>query len=157
MSARDRATARDHALRYLEGHNVVTLATDGPQGLWAAAVFYVHDGFTLYFLSSPATRHARNILARSNVSATVQEDYANWQSIRGIQLEGDAERIEGAEREDAIRRYGEKFPVVVDPEHQVARAISKVAWFRLVPRRLYFIDNSLGLGHRDEIPLEDEP
>ena len=35
---------------------VMTLATGGDQGPWAAALFYVHEGFTLYFLSSPAIR-----------------------------------------------------------------------------------------------------
>lgn len=37
---------------YLEQHRVMTLATCGPDGPWAAAVFYVSVGSTLYFLSS---------------------------------------------------------------------------------------------------------
>ena len=32
-------------------------------------------------------------------------------------------------------------------------ALAKVNWYQLQPERLYFIDNSLGLGHRDEIAL----
>lgn len=32
---------------YLQTHNVMTLATTGPEDLWAAAVFYVNDGFPL--------------------------------------------------------------------------------------------------------------
>jgi len=32
-----------------------------------------------------------------------------------------------------------------------------VRWYRLEPQRLYFIDNSRGFGHRDEIePAPDE-
>jgi hypothetical protein len=38
---------RDDALSYLEAHNVATLATNGPEGPWAAAVFYANTGFTL--------------------------------------------------------------------------------------------------------------
>jgi len=29
----------------------------------------------------------------------------------------------------------------------------KVDWYELRPSRLYLIDNSLGLGHRDEVAL----
>ena len=54
---------RDQATAYVEGHNVMTLATHGPEGVWAAAVFYANDGFTLQFLSAPSSRHSRNIAA----------------------------------------------------------------------------------------------
>jgi hypothetical protein len=33
-------------------------------------------------------------------------------------------------------------------------ALAKVNWYVLRPEKLFFIDNSLGLGHRDEIALE---
>jgi len=147
---------REKALAYLQGHNVMTLATTGPEGLWAAAVFYVNEEFTLYFLSAPTTRHSRNIAAQPGVAVTIQEDYRDWPEIKGIQLEGKAERIEGAERAEAMARYGLKFPVVgnlAEAPAQIARAMSKVAWYKVVPERFYLIDNSLGLGHRDEVPL----
>ncbi len=147
-------SVRGRALAYLESHNVMTLATSGPEGPWAAAVFYVTDGFTFYFLSSPRSRHSLNVAAEPRVAATVQEDYGDWGEIKGIQLEGEAYRIEGAERAAAGERYGGKFPVIRDPEQEIARALDKIAWYRLEPRRLYLIDNSLGLGHRDEVPVE---
>ena len=28
--------------------------------------------------------------------------------------------------------------------------LAKIAWYRLLPTRMYFIDNSKGFGHRDE-------
>ena len=145
----------DRAVAYLDHHNVVTLATGGPEGLWAAAVFYVSDDTTLYFISSAQTRHARNIMALPAVAATIQEDHRNWTEIRGIQLEGSVRPLEGEERQAAIEMYGAKFPSIRDPaEPEIQQAMSKVTWFRLLPRRLYFIDNSHGLGHRDEVPLK---
>ena len=41
------------AADYLAQHHVMTLATQGGDGPWAAAVFYVRDGDDLIFLSSP--------------------------------------------------------------------------------------------------------
>jgi uncharacterized protein YhbP (UPF0306 family) len=147
---------RDRTLAYLRDHNVMTLATIGPQGLWAAAVFYANDGFTLYFLSAPTSRHSVNIETKGRVSATIQEDYRDWREIKGIQLEGKARRIEGAEQAAAVARYGLKFPIVgnlASAPTEIVKAMSRTAWYKVVPVRLYFIDNSLGLGHRDEVDL----
>ena len=60
------------ALAYLYDHNVMSLATSNNDGMWAAAVFYASDGFELYFLSSPKTRHAINIDANAAVCATTR-------------------------------------------------------------------------------------
>ena len=147
------ASARERALRYLETHSVLTLATHGPEGPWATAVFYASEGFTLYFLSMPDSRHGRNIAVHANVAGAVQEDYADWPEIKGIQLEGTAAVLEGAERDAAIRRYARRFPLIANPVAEIAGALARVAWYRLEPARLYFIDNALGFGHRDEVPL----
>jgi len=151
---------RANALAYLRKHNVMTLATSGPEGLWSAAVFYVNDDFNLYFTSSPTTRHCRNIAAHPEVAVTIQEDYRDWRQIKGIQLEGLARRLEGEQRAAAFARFGIKFPYVRNPDsvsEQIASALGKSAWFQVAPSRFYFIDNALGLGHRDEIDLAFEP
>ena len=147
---------REKTLAYLQSHNVMTLATSGPEGLWAAAVFYVNDGFSLYFLSAPATRHSQNIAAHANVAVTIQEDYQDWRDIKGIQLEGKAYQIDGVERARAIARYGLKFPIIGNLSSApaaIVQAMAKIGWYKVVPERLYLIDNSLGLGHRDEVPV----
>ncbi len=139
---------------YLDSHNVITLATAGADGPWAAAVYYVHVGFRLNFLSAPTSRHARNLASRPEVAATIQEDYDDWTAIQGIQLEGRVQRLNDPARAQAIDRYRAKFPVIgPQAPPQVAAALEKSAWYELVPTRLYFIDNTRGLGHRDEVPL----
>lgn len=146
---------RQRALDYLHGHNVMTLATNGPEGLWAAAVFFVNDNFDLYFLSSSKSRHGVNIAANPRVAATVQEDYKTWPEIKGIQLEGAVFKLDGLEQAAAIRRYGMKFPVVANLAQapiEIAKAFNQVSWYKAVPEVFYFIDNSRGFGHRDRIP-----
>jgi uncharacterized protein YhbP (UPF0306 family) len=144
--------ARQRALEYLAAHHVMTLATQGDDGVWAAAVFYAHDGFDLYFLSAHSTRHARHFLVQPRVAAAIHEDYDDWRVIRGIQLEGDVIPLDGAERDAAITRYRARFPFVATAG-ELAAALARVSWFRLRPARLYFVDNSLGIGHRDEVLL----
>ena len=137
----------------------MTLATYGAEGPWAAAVFYANDGASLIFLSSPNTRHCQNLAQDSRCAATIQEDYREWPEIKGIQLEGRVIELQGEEEQHARQLYGEKFPVVgplarVPPA--IVKALARVRWYRLVPVRLHFIDNSQGFGHRDAIELTPE-
>lgn len=140
------------ALDYLAANHVMTLATHGEDGIWAAAVFYVHRDFELYFLSAGHTRHVRHILENPRVAAAIHEQQSDWAAIRGIQLEGIVTRLDGASRATAITRYLVRFPYIAS-EPELASAFGRVSWFRLRPDRLYFVDNHEGLGHRDEIAL----
>jgi uncharacterized protein YhbP (UPF0306 family) len=142
------------ALHYLGGHHVMTLGTWGEDGPWAAAVFYASRGTDLYFLSSPTSRHGRNMAAYPRVAATIQEDYRDWRDIRGIQLEGEVTRLQGDEAKAARLLYAEKFPVaapLAQAPAPIVQALAQIAWYRLRPERLFYIDNGKGFGHRDEI------
>ncbi len=146
---------RDEALSYLASHSVMTLATHGPKGSWAAAVFYVNDGFTLTFLSSTRSRHAGDLAVDPRCGAAIHEDYRNWSEIKGLQFEGTVHVLSGSRRVGAIARYGAKFPVVRPGQTPglIRAALDRVTWYELVPERCFLIDNSRGFGHRDEIPL----
>jgi len=139
---------------YLDRHHVMTLATVGTDGPWAAAVFYVGEGETLYFLSSPSSRHCRNLALDPRCAATIHDDVGDWVKIKGVQLEGLAHEIGGEEELRARQRYGEKFPVVgrlATAPAAIVEALAKVRWYRLQAERMHFIDNSLGFGHREQI------
>lgn len=143
-----RATARD----YLRARNVMTLATMGDDGPWAAAVFYANADFTLYFVSSPASRHSRNLAVRPRVAVTVQEDYRDWSAIKGLQIEGTARAIAGPEQVAASAAYRAKFPFV-GFAGTLAAALAKVTWYKVEPDRVYYLDNSIRFGYREEIVL----
>jgi uncharacterized protein YhbP (UPF0306 family) len=141
------------ALAYLGSHQVMTLATYGPNGVWAAAVFYVNRAFDLFFLSAEHTRHGRNMQAEPRVAATIQEDYEDWPAIKGIQLEGMVRPLYGNEQQAAIILYQTRYPFIAQADEQMQAALTRVKWYHLTPDRFYFIDNSKGLGHRDEVKL----
>src|SRR4051794_34476480 len=99
------------ALDYLRQRHTVSLATQGAAGLWATTVFYANLGFTLYFLSEPKTLHVQNILSMPQIAATINEDYQDWQQIKGIQLAGMCEEAtSSSESRDALEAYVEKYP-----------------------------------------------
>ena len=169
---------RQTVLAFLQQHHVMTLATQGAapadgaapaggtapaqsdqdddSGPWAAAVFYAHADTTLYFLSSARSRHARDLARDARVAVSIQSQPADWKDIRGIQLQGRAVQLEGAERLAAMARYGLRFPIVgnlAQAPAAIVQAFAKVSWYRIDAKCLFFIDNSKGFGHRDRLDL----
>jgi uncharacterized protein YhbP (UPF0306 family) len=162
MSA-DASDVRADARDYLSRHNTVSIASHGPDGVWAATVFYVSIGFTLYFLSEPTTRHVANILTDPSVAATINEDYQDWRQIKGIQVAAKCEEVRGKiELGRALAAYVKKYPFVaqfLSPGQllkgmQVGGRALDVRCYRLKPTRLLFLDNERGFSNRQEIPLE---
>ena len=153
MSTRE--SLRATALAYLRAHNVMTVATAGRDGPWAAAVFYASADFTLYFVSSPDARHSGNLAVHPRVAVAVQEDYRDWTSIKGLQMEGTAHAISGAEKTAAAATYRAKYPFVGGVT-TLAAAFARVAWYKIVPDRVYYLDNSIRFGYRGEVPLVPE-
>ncbi len=153
---------KDTILSYLKGHNTMTLATSGDGGPWAASVFYVNDGFTLYFLSEPTSRHSADIEKNHIVAVTINEDYRDWREIQGIQLYGQADKVESRrERARALALYVAKYPFVgkmlLSPKlfsPKIVRAVAKVKFYKVVPRWIRFINNRVEFGYKEEMTLE---
>jgi hypothetical protein len=146
--------------QYLQCHHVMTLATQGPDGPWAAAVFYAAEGAELLFLSSPSSRHCRHLAQDARCAATIQEDYSEWAQIKGVQLEGRVRELRADDARLAREHYARKFPIagpLGGAPVAIAEALQRVHWYRLVPERLYFIDNSRGFGHREAIDMGRGP
>jgi uncharacterized protein len=150
---------RQHVGQYLEDRYTMALATHGTEGLWVAAVYYAGGLDGLYFLSSPGSRHGRNLHASPRVAATINEDEHDWRAIRGVQLEGMCQLADSpAVWLRGWRAYLAKFPVARDLFRGRAGAgvVSKVRNTRLYlvrPERVFYLDNRLGFGDRREIPL----
>ena len=149
---------RAEVMVYLAERYSLTLATSGPAGPWAAGLYFANDGLRLYFLSDPASRHCQDIAANPRVAAAIHEDYKDWREIRGIQLEGTAEAVTAAaDRAQAWEVYLAKFPFVRqfrvgDALEIMGRAI-RSQFYRVVPSRVFYLDNRKGFSHRDELIL----
>jgi uncharacterized protein YhbP (UPF0306 family) len=53
-------------------------------------VGYASEGTTLYIMTDRPSRKARNIMYNPNVAYAVDENYDDFLSIKGIQMEGKA-------------------------------------------------------------------
>ncbi len=178
---KDGENLRDTALAYLRSHNVAALATSDGKQPWAAAVFYVSDGFEMYFLSRPESVHGRNIAANPRLAATVTENYrleglGDWRDIKGIQLEGEAVMLVSEnEIGPAVEKYAAKYPFTAPYLKALTtfpRALALLErlirgqgavpdfdateqnrLYRLTPTRLWWMDNAASFEQRREVPL----
>jgi hypothetical protein len=151
---------KQQILDYLRSHNTMTLATCAADMPWAATVFYANEDLQLYFFSSPEARHSLNLEVNSRVAVTIQEDYKDWRVIKGIQLEGKVMLVDGIiEKAKAMAVYARKYADVIklftDPSSGIFhKAFLKVKFYRVVPEKVFFIDNEQGFGKRQELILE---
>ena len=156
---------RQLALSFLAERYTMALATAGPDGTWVASVFFAShvddEGLWLYFLSSPESRHGRNLATDPRVAAAINEDEHDWQAIRGIQLEGCCTAVRG-QRESlhAWRIYFGKFPFVrhlLQGKGGVAadmiEKLRGTQMYRLEVQRLFYLDNRRGFGNRQEVAV----
>lgn len=149
----------EQILEYLRTHHTMTLGTCLGGVPWNATVFYASDGFRLHFFSAPDSRHCMNLATNPRVAVTVQEDYADWREIKGIQLDGTVELVDSViAKGKAMAVYARKYPSVIrlftDPSSGVYhRAFLKVKFYRVIPETVYFIDNQQGFGKRQELAL----
>ena len=143
---------------YLAGHTTFNIATDGPAGLWAAAILYVHDGPYLYFTSVASTRHGVNVIETHRCAGTINDDCRELFTMKGVQLEGVVEPVTDVdERIRVARAYLAKFPFAVglwhgesDPE-VIGRDPGIHGFFRIRPTKLFFTDNEHHPQGREEL------
>ncbi len=156
--SRTTGEVRSRIAAFLASHTTLTLATIGPDGPAAAAVFYAADGnLNLYFLSEDQTQHGRNLLADPRVAGTIQADDQDWRELQGMQMRGEAKPVSAAQLPHAAAIYGNKFAFVgallagaqgpgalVGPLARARFWVLQPTWFRLV-------DNTVRFGFKEEL------
>ncbi len=168
---------KETVLKYLKEHYTMTIATARDDSPWAAAVFYANDGFALYFLSDPESRHSKDIAENRVVAVTVNEDYHDWRKIKGIQMEGKAELVVTEdEMAKAVATYVEKYSFTAAYLKLMSSSFPKIAgyldkllsrlpfvpglpttfttrFYKITPTKVRFIDNEKSFGHHEEFIL----
>jgi hypothetical protein len=139
----------------LDTHHVLSLATLGPDGPHAANLFYARDGFALFWVSDPTSRHSVELEAGGAVAATIARDYADYATIRGLQLSGRARRlVDDAERARARQILEARYPFLGQLlDAGVRERYARAQIYRLDVVRFVLIDNSRGFGHKDVLEV----
>ncbi len=137
--------------QFLTEHTTLTLSTLAEDGRpQAAPLFYAEmDDLSLVFISEQRVRHSRNVARDERVAAAIYAGGQQWQSIRGVQLEGTCAALSGAAAEAARRAYVAKYPFILE-DKLLTGMLAQVTFYKITPTWLRLIDNSRGFGHKEE-------
>ena len=142
--------------------NAMSLATCDDNIPWAASVFFVaDDAFNLYFVSGQSSRHSLNVATNPRVAVTINKDHSDWFSISGLQIEGRVSISPAQERERILALYLSKFPNLSrlrdnpsnEQEKLIVDRLLASDFYRIAPRNIRLIDNSMGFGFKTEMEL----
>ena len=145
---------RDFAVRVLDEHRLMTLATNRPDG-WpqATVVGYANDALTIYCFVARLSQKYSNIVRDSRVSAAIASDFSHPDEIKGLSLAGKAVPVtQEAEFDRAYDIFIKRFPEYASwPRPNPAMA----SMLRIAPTIISVLDYSKGFGHSDLIKIED--
>jgi uncharacterized protein YhbP (UPF0306 family) len=141
------AEARERLQDLIEQESTLVLSTAGADGPSGAPLFFVPgEGGALYWLSSPSSRHSREL--EGQVAVSIHASTFRWEAIRGAQLRGTAAVVEAAEERAALLQvYRRRFGLDESFDPLIARS----ALYRFTPRWARYLDNGLGFPGRVEI------
>jgi len=145
---------RDFAVRILDQHRIMTLATNRPDG-WpqATVVGYANDGLTIYCFVARLSQKYSHIIRDSRVSVAIASDFSQPLEIKGLSLAGKAVPVtQTAEFNRASEIFMKRYPEYADwPRPNPAFA----PMLRIQPTVVSVLDYSKGFGHSDLVKIED--
>jgi uncharacterized protein YhbP (UPF0306 family) len=129
---------------FIGEHHVLTLAVARNNVPYCASCYYAYykEQNQFIFTSGHETRHIRDVVEGSNftVAGTIALETRIVGKIRGIQFTGLIRELEGAELKKARSIYLKRFPI--------ARLMSELRLWTLVPDFIKMTDNRLGFGKK---------
>jgi nitroimidazol reductase NimA-like FMN-containing flavoprotein (pyridoxamine 5'-phosphate oxidase superfamily) len=89
------------------GNRYMTLGTADEDGRpWVTPVWYAQEGYgELYWVSSPETRHSRNLATRPQLSIVVFDSQVAVGSAAAVYMEAVGEELTGAELERGMEVF----------------------------------------------------
>ena len=97
-----------HIVEFIKSHNVCVLATASKDSVpHATPIWYNSEGTTLYMVADEGTTKLDNIRVNPRVSIGIHDPRPSFQSVKGIQITGEATLIteDSPEYEEALRNY----------------------------------------------------
>ena len=149
------------AIDLINKQSTMALATARADIAWAAPVYYVFYKSAFFFFSDPDSRHIQEAVESRQAAASIYPYADTWQGIRGIQMSGRIRLVTpGLTAVQAIKAYIDKFPFTKE-FFKPGQALDlesfgkqfRVRLYRLDPIQVYYLDNQIRFGFREEVIL----
>jgi hypothetical protein len=102
---------KELARTLIDTNKYMTLATVGPDGVpWPTPVFFTPDGYsTMYWASSPETRHSRNVAHNPNVGIVVFDSGVPIGGAQAVYMQAVTEIVPEPELADRAAFYCDRY------------------------------------------------
>lgn len=116
------------------------LATSEGSQPWACTVhFAADDKLNLYWLSFPYRRHSKEIAKNKKAASTIPIRFPD-NPVVGISFEGDAQAVNQATLEEAIKAYDKRFGLSPQFKKKLLGGIAEEKLYILTPRLIVLFD-----------------
>ncbi len=124
----------------LEKGYLMSLGIVDDGGVWVSDVIYIFDdNLNIYWMSDPDVRHSKAIIVNQKVAGTITVNLPKEDNI-GIQFEGQAEKINGARYDLALKHYAKRNKPTPNETDDVLQGDS---WYILKPKKIQLIYEKL--------------
>lgn len=136
----------------LQRESTMVLATTDAQGQpCSTPLFYLaDDDLRLYWFSSSASDHSKNLKRNPTAAASVYRPTDNWKEIRGVQMKGSVAMVKDRSLRKAMTgAYAERFHLGTI----FRTALSRSSLYVFCPAWVRYIDNAQHFGSKFEVTL----
>lgn len=125
-------------IEILDATYLMSLGTTSGNSPWVADVIFVYDDdLNIYWLSKDSTRHSSNISINQKVAASITSSAKQGEDNKGLQIEGDAFKVDGLLPKMAIKHLAKRKKIGVDYKNILA--IRNESWYMLKPTNIEVI------------------
>ena len=118
---------------------LMSLGTVDDGGVWVADIVYVADDeLNIYWMSNPDFRHSKAIAKNAKVAGTITVSQKQGDLDFAVQLEGAAEKLDGARLTIATKFLMKKGKP--GPSKVLNILMKGYSWYKLVPTKIELID-----------------
>jgi nitroimidazol reductase NimA-like FMN-containing flavoprotein (pyridoxamine 5'-phosphate oxidase superfamily) len=143
---------KEKAIRILEQHRLMAIATNRPDG-WpqATMVGYANEDVLIYFVISRQSQKFANIEQDDRVSIVVGGDFHDPSEIKALSIAAHADEI----RDEGHRNHALNLVLERHPELEMLEApgAGHSAIMRANPAIITILDYSKGFGHADVLTV----
>ena len=121
-----------------QGH-LMSLGTVDDVGVWVADIIYIFDdNLTIYWMSSPRTRHSKAIELNGKAAGTITISTASKEDNFALQFDGVAKKIDSLDFDIAQNHLIKRGYTTVDASLPILKP--GTSWYMLKPTSMYLID-----------------
>ncbi len=134
---------KDEVTTYLASTQIMQLSTSNNEQPWTATVYFAYDSnLNIYWLSRSDRRHSQDIEKNSKVSGAIAKLHTYGEKVRGVQLEGIAEKLMGDEASQGLEIYYNRYNKARDRVRNIiAGAVGEtIVIYKLKPTKFVLFD-----------------